>query len=473
MKTRAYISAIALLGAVVCMPSTAWSKSEILYQQTLGLRDRASFSPEIAVSSDGELYVVWLDRDLPAGPPPKRSPGEHSHRSAVDLYIARSGDGGASFGTPARVNRGRGAIWGFQVSKPRISTDNQGAVHVFYPANTVSAQTRLDVIASHYTRSLDKGATFSEPVTLNSHVDRDGRGLLGEGLGVAHAFGTMAVAADGAVHAFWLDTRYMEDSGEGATLFTAVSTDGGESFSDEIEFARGVVCPCCQLVADFTEDKAVLLSYRHVFDDGSRDSVVLRSTDRGASWSERARLPIDPWFIDGCPLKPTDMAVGGDYIYAIAYSAGPEEHKGVWLSRSRSDGALRFDKAIPVHPTSRYSDAPVVTVTPNGVLRLVWNAREDRKSSWRLYMAESRDHGETFAGPWPLPTPEGDSRFPVIATAADGTSHIAWEQRVKIGDVATTEVRVMGIAAPVTAPEAPLAARLGTASSTESSAGKR
>ena len=459
MLRRAYISAIALLGAFLFLPSIGWGKAEVLYQHKLGVPERASFSPEITVSSDGELYAVWLDRSLPTGPPPMRKPGEHSHRSAVDLWIARSDDGGASFGAPVRVNEESGIIWGFQVSKPRISTDSEGTVHVFYPANALSTATRLDVVAAHYTRSTDKGATFSKAVTLNSHVNSDGRGLLGEDLGAAHAFGTMDVGPDGTVHAFWLDTRYMANAGQGATLFTASSSDGGVTFSDEIEFARGVVCPCCQLITDFVGDDAILVSYRHVFKNGARDSVVLRSTDQGATWPELARLPIDPWVISGCPLKPTDIAVNENYVYTVAYSAGPE-HKGVWFSRS-SNGALNFEDARPVHPTSKFSDSPVISVTPSGVIRLVWHSREDRKSPYRLFMAESYDHGETFVGPWPLPTPEGNSRYPVITTAADGTSHIAWEQRVKIGDIVTTEVHMMGIAAPLAAPTTVIASLSG------------
>lgn len=450
MWKKAYLSAAALLAGLLFLPSLAWGKAEVLYQTRLGVPERASFSPEIAVSPGGELYVVWLDRAMPTGPPPKHKPGEHSHRSSVDLWISRSGNGGGDFGAPSRVNQETGVIWGFQVSKPRVSTDNQGAVHIFYPANAVSTQTRLDTVASHYTRSTDGGATFSQPVTLNSHVNKDGRGLLGEGLGAAHAFGTMGVAPDGTVHTFWLDTRYMGGPSEGATLFTASSTDGGATFGNEIEFARGVVCPCCQLVADFVGNDAILVSYRHVFDDGARDSVVLRSTDQGATWPELARLPIDPWIISGCPLKPTDMAVNENFVYSVAYSAGPE-HKGVWFSRS-SNGALDFEQAMPVHSASKHSDAPVISVTPSGVVRLVWQSGERRRGPFRLYMAESYDHGETFVGPWLLPTPEGSSRFPVMATAADGTTHIAWEQVVRHGEIVTTEVHVMGIAPPTAVP---------------------
>ena len=100
-------------------------------------------------------------------------------------------------------------------------------------------------------------------------------------------------------------------------------------------------------------DEAVLVSYRHVFDDGSRDSVVLRSTDDGQTWPELARLPIDPWYIGGCPLKPTDMAVNENYVYSVSFSAGPEQ-QGVWFTRSRN-GALAFEEAIHMHPASKYS----------------------------------------------------------------------------------------------------------------------
>ena len=143
MLKKAYLSALALLAAFLFLPSAGWTQAEILYQQELGLPDRAAFSPEVAVSSEGEVYVVWLDRPDPTGPPPKRKHGEHSHRSSVDLWISRSDDGGSSFQAPAMVNHERGVIWGFQVSKPRVSIDNVGTVHIFYPGNALSTETRL------------------------------------------------------------------------------------------------------------------------------------------------------------------------------------------------------------------------------------------------------------------------------------------------------------------------------------------
>ena len=77
MFKKAYFSALALLAVFFLLPSTAWTQAEILYQNELGLPDRAAFSPEVAVSGSGEVYVVFLDRPDPTAPPPKRKHGEH------------------------------------------------------------------------------------------------------------------------------------------------------------------------------------------------------------------------------------------------------------------------------------------------------------------------------------------------------------------------------------------------------------
>jgi len=98
---------------------------------------RRAISPEIAVGPDGAINIIWLDKGLTANrPPPKpRKPGEHSHRSATDLYFSRSEDGGSTWSDPQRINEIDGEVWGFSVSKPRIGVGPSGTLHVFYPAN--------------------------------------------------------------------------------------------------------------------------------------------------------------------------------------------------------------------------------------------------------------------------------------------------------------------------------------------------
>ena len=105
------------------------------------------------------------------------------------------------------------------------------------------------------------------------------------------------------------------------------------------------------------------------------------------------------------------MAVDGDWVFAAAYTAG-EAEPGVYFSRSSNRGAS-FEGSFRVHPGAAYSDAPEMTVAPDGRIRLVWQAKVDGPR--RLFTAESLDHGGVFSAPLELATPAGNSFWPATA----------------------------------------------------------
>jgi hypothetical protein len=387
---------------------------------------RRAISPEIAVGPDGAINVIWLDKGLTRDrPPPKpRKPGEHSHRSATDLYFSRSADGGSSWTSPVRVNPDAGGVWGFAVSKPRVRVGPTGTIHVFYPANDESAETGLDVVSARYTRSTDKGKSFHVPITLNRPATLDRSDLLGEGLALTNSFGTMGVAPDGTIITAWQDVKEMEDNSDGADVVVAISTDDGETFATEQMVLPGnEVCPCCQLTLEFGGD-TVFMGYRKIYADG-RDSTVARSKDGGRSFPAEGRLDLARWDLDGCPLKPTELAIHGDKIYTAAYTGGAEP-AGLYFSRS-VDGGKTFSGAQRVHPDAPYSDAPAVTVDNTGTVRIVWHAKVDGPQR-RLFTAITQDDGETLSVPAEVATPDGSSAYPVTAAADDGTVYVAWQQ---------------------------------------------
>jgi len=392
--------------------------------QQLSPQGRRAISPEIAAGPDGSLHVIWLDKGLVADrPPPKpRKPGEHSHRSDTDLYYTRSGDGGQSWTAPKRVNNAPGSVWGFQVSKPRIAVGESGTIHIFYPGNERSADTGQDTVTARYTRSTDGGESFAEPLTLHDPASFDQTSLLGEGLAATFSFGTMGQGPDGTVYAAWQDIRRMGDSADGADAYLAVSRDDGQTFSKETRaLGDNDVCPCCQLTMAFGDD-SLFMGYRRIYPDG-RDSAVGLSADGGQNFSSVARLPFGGWQIDGCPLKPTALAVDGERVYAAAYTGG-EEPAGVYLAHSE-DGGKSFRDPVAVHSDAPYSDAPVLNVTPAGRLQVVWQAKTggDR----RLFIAESGDGGLSLTPPRELPAPAGNASYPVSAGTRDGSLFIAWQ----------------------------------------------
>lgn len=399
---------------------------------------RRALSPEIAIGPDGAINVIWLDKGLTADrPPPKpRKPGEHSHRSATDVHFTRSEDGGKSWTAPVQVNPAAGGVWGFAVSKPRIEVGPTGTIHVFYPANDKSPKTGLDVVSARYTRSVDNGKTFAEPIVLNRPAELDREDILGEGLTMTNSFGTMGVAPDGTVIAAWQDVAQMKDSSDGADGAVAISTNDGASFeSERIALPGNDVCPCCQLTLAFGEDTA-FMGYRKIYADG-RDSTVARSTDGGKTFTAEGRLDLARWDINGCPLKTTELGIDGDRIYVATYTGG-EDPAGVYFSRS-TDGGSSFGGSRQVHPAAPYSDAPALTVDGLGKVRIVWHAKVGGPR--RLFTAVSIDGGVRLSEPEELATPAGTSAYPATAVATDGSVWVAWQQE-------NEEVFVMPLAAP-------------------------
>lgn len=408
---------VILTALIVSMPAIA--------TQRISEEGRRAISPEIAVGPDGAINVIWLDKGLTAErPPPKpRKPGEHSHISATDLYFSRSEDGGQSWSTPVQVNAAPGSVWGFAVSKPQIGVGPTGTIHVFYPANDRSPKTGLDVVSARYTRSTDKGKSFATPIVLNRPAELDREDILGEGLSMTNSFGAMGVAPDGTIITAWQDVAEMKDSSDGADGAVAISTNDGASFEAErIALPGNDVCPCCQLTIAFGGDTAYM-GYRKIYSDG-RDSTVARSTDGGRSFPAEGRLDLARWDIDGCPLKPTELAIDGNNVYAATFTGG-EDPAALYFSRS-TDGGNSFAGGRQVHPAAGYSDAPAMTVDDAGVVRIVWHAKVGGPR--RLFTSVSVDGGETLSEPVEVATPEGKSAYPATAVAPDGTVYVAWQQ---------------------------------------------
>ncbi len=386
---------------------------------------RRSISPEIAVGPDGAVNLIWLDKGRLAdeAAPKPRKPGEHSHRSTTDLYFSRSTDGGRTWSSPVRVNRQAGAVWGFAVSKPRVAVGQSGTIHIFFPGNEKSPATGFDVVTARYTRSTDGGKTFEPARTLHGASDVDQREMLGEGLAATYSFGTMNLGPDGAVYAAWQDVTEMAGMNDGANVYIAVSRDDGKTFGAERRvIGGGAVCPCCQLTLAFGAEEA-FLGYRRLYADG-RDSTVARSRDGSASFESEARLPFAKWKIDACPLKPTELAVAGQRVYAASYTGG-EDPAGLYFSYS-SDGGASFGGARQVHPEAPYSDAPALEVAPDGAVHIVWQAKIGGPR--RLFTARSSDGGQTLTAPVEIEAPPGNAANPATALDGDGTLYVAWEQ---------------------------------------------
>jgi hypothetical protein len=133
--------------------------------------------PAVALRGD-EVYVAWMDG---------RADSEHSGKRS-DIWLARSGDGGRSFGANLRVNAPEG-----QHTLPTLAAGPDGRLHLSWLR--VVGQEHAIV----YTSSADGGASFAPPRTIASSAASKERGRPN--------MPALAVASDGRAYLAWTDKQ--------------------------------------------------------------------------------------------------------------------------------------------------------------------------------------------------------------------------------------------------------------------------
>lgn len=377
---------------------------------------RRATAPDLAVGPDGAIHMIWLDQGSQADYKPPTPSAMPAHDSANDLYYQRSSDAGRTWSSPVRVNSKPGEIWGFNTSRPELQVSPKtGTIHIFYPANGKTDDGKVTVTAA-YTRSTDGGKTFEPSRALNATSKNDTSAWMHGGFKQASPFGSMGVAPNGDVHAFWIDTRHMESEADNGTVYGATSTDDGKTFSPDHKVTDADVCPCCQVQVAFDSAGALLLSMRRV-EGLTRDGAVQVSKDGGKTFTERARLGNNRWSIQACPLKPTVMATGSSgRVYSAWYSGG-EKPSGVYFAMSK-DGGKTFAAAMAMHPGASSSDAPAIVVSGETV-RVFFHARVGEERA--VYQRLSSDGGATFSAATRLSGAPANSMYPATVVAKSAT----------------------------------------------------
>lgn len=239
----------------------------------------------------------------------------------------------------------------------------------------------------------------------------------------------MGVALDGSVYVYWIDTRHMKKEGDNSTIYGVVSRDEGKSFEHERMIFANLACPCCQLWVAFSPEAKPYLSFRAVGSDGSRDSLVAWSEDRGKTFSQPVRVASSRWLINACPLKPTVIAIDQQgRVFAAYYTAG-EQPAGVYFTVSDNDGKT-FTKSVAIHPEAKVSDHPSVAVGPDGVVYVAWDAKVG--DGRRVYLRVSSDHGKTFGPIREFGDPSGSATYPAVAVDKNGRVYLAYQQNDRV-----------------------------------------
>ena len=221
--------------------------------QTFGANVRANDvtandqeEPTIRADHAGNVYVVWKDwRD-------DVTPQDAPYLN--DIYIAKSTNGGNSFGPSLRVaDEHMNAEYSFNFP-PRLAVDNSGFVHVVWH------DTRSGTSMCYYDRSQDGGKTFLPDIIIHDNQAN-----------VSHSLPRLAEDGSGRVHVAWMDKRNGNNKFD---IFSAMA-------------------------------QAYFIVHGHDFDGDSQSEISVYRPSEGM------------WYIQGMPAQQWgtrgDVPVSGDY----------------------------------------------------------------------------------------------------------------------------------------------------------------
>ncbi|MGH9039471.1 MAG: sialidase family protein [Acidimicrobiia bacterium] len=379
----------------------------------------------------GAVYVAYA-RELPG-------PEGHDEDPLVEAVVARSDDGGKTFGAPVVVSPPGMAVHTRSVSPTEVEVGPEGEVYVLFKhveglENYGSARRQM-----HLVRSDDGGKTFSAPVDVASEAV--------EGVVSSMDMLDLFIAPDGDVFVSFLDSREKiakalasagakepDHSGHGATEEREINTmrvsrsaDGGRTFAKSTLVAQDV-CVCCgtKVAQGGAGDAPVFVTTRSEWmefkdsKDAVRDPFLSVSGDEGQTWSKATKIHDDRFKVSSCPDVNAGLEVDSKGRLHAAWYTGTDRGPGVYYARSEDDGknfsepvALLTDDWIP------YGDV-VMAIDRDDV---AWVAYEDRRSDVdQIQVVRVGPDGElTYSESWPGNTPDlgvGDDGIRVVWSGA-------------------------------------------------------
>lgn len=227
------------------------------------------------------------------------------------LLHLRSTDAGASWSKPARVDTGATSpLAPHRGMDAQLAVSGSKLVAIWNTAGTGFGGRGPMATAL----STDGGATW-----------QPGPNPADDGLPSDHSFVDCAADASGAFHLVWLDSR-----GGPKGLRYANSKDGGKTWSKNATL-KPETCECCWNTLAVGADGSVHALFR---DKNPRDMAVISSTDHGAHWSDPAKVGRFNWDFAGCPHVGGGLIVRGTSLHALVWTGAAGVSGAYHLSSS-------------------------------------------------------------------------------------------------------------------------------------------
>ena len=339
-----------------------------------------------------------------------------------DVFVAMSTDAGATFTAPVQVNMvpGEGRVGG--EIPPRVALRGRAGTtpEVVVAWNAKDHGTEIKIA-----RSGDGGRTFGAPSSLQSPGaagDRGWHSLTVDDQGVAHVLWLDHRGLSGPktehTHGAARDEIDGVAMAQKSSLYYA---SFGASVSTERAVTSGV-CYCCKSAIVALPGGTLVSAWRHVYAGNMRDMAFTMSRDGGASFAPPARVSADGWSINGCPDDGPALAAGPDERVHIVWPTvipGTEPVGALFYSTLGASGTFAPRTCIPTLGSPKPSH-PQVVVDGSGRMVVAWDESLGGVRTAAYSVAERAADGAVRFGPAARFAAEGPTLYPVMAGLADG-----------------------------------------------------
>jgi len=333
---------------------------------------RFPFDPRIAVDSHDGINVVWNDD----------GPGN------LDILFSRSTDGGTTFSTPVNISHDPDSS-----SSPQIATDSVGNIFVAWESDS-------GVVGILFSSSAD-GVTFSAPVMVSTNA---GGSMAPQ----------LAVDPAGNVNLVWED-----DIASSSDISFSRSQDHGQTFSTPKSLSHNVGnSNSAQLSVDLSGNINVVWENDS---PGNFDVFFTRSTDGGQTFSPLSNLSHSPGSASSAQLT-TDL--GGNINVIWVDNTPPSSSTDIYFTRS-ANGGTSFSAPMNISNNSGFSTDPWLAVDPAGNANIVW--QDATPGNREIFFSHSTDSGATFSTPQNLSSNSGSSTVTEIVADKNGSLNAVWQ----------------------------------------------
>jgi S1-C subfamily serine protease len=312
---------------------------------------------------------------------------EEGHNNGNKIIFTRSTDRGNTFSKPMELTEGLGMDY----ETPDIAAFQQNVYIVW----TDNSQGNFDIF---FTKSTDSGNTFSKPINIsNTH-------------GISY-FPRIAINTNKTVYIVWTDNS----QGNYNILF-AKSTDGGSTFTKPIALGNTKGVSNFPSIAT-SEDGTVYVVWSHKnntdFDPSNTqnqtqtyDVFFVKSLDGGNIFSQAVNLSNDP----SNSVSPV-VGVSKDHEVYVLWSDNSIGTYETFLVRS-GDRGNTFSRPSVISGNHALSISPYVSLDCANVFA-VWS--DNTYGNSRIFFTKSSDNGSTFNMPVDINVDTGIAGDPQIS----------------------------------------------------------